>query len=324
MRQLTNPTMRPSSLSSLTRSLREPAMAAVLIIGSLLGNVNPSAYAQSVQPPVEIDPPLALNPAINVGPALESPPSKNSTDDSHLHPASSTSSTTTRPSTTDQRVQQIKTENRVEAIRNRIDLLNDILARQKSEAEAAQRALKTLAHPPESNSSMRITPTVTTPTNLATATPTSDSLAGINPDSNTNSSSHPNSNSDSDPTSKSTTDVGKPVLSTPVNSFELANSLFATGNYAEALKSYEALLKNENLPEDADWIKCLAANCYRIQGEFSTAERLYREVAASKNKSYPADHSIWFLDHLSRRKRIEADLRAIDGELQSLLPPAKK
>ncbi len=113
---------------------------------------------------------------------------------------------------------------------------------------------------------------------------------------------------------------GVPVISSPVNSLELANSLFMTQHYAQALKCYEALLNDESGAIDRDWLRCLAANCYRVRHEWAKAERLYRDVSSSRARSYPADHSKWYLDHLTRRKKIQSEIDQLASELQPFEP----
>jgi len=108
---------------------------------------------------------------------------------------------------------------------------------------------------------------------------------------------------------------GIPAVTSPVNSLELANSLFLTKNYSQALRSYENLLTTEDSVIDQDWLRLLAANCYRIQRKVGVAEQLYRDVAASKQKSFPSDHAKWYLNHLTRRKALEAEIEQINNEL---------
>ncbi|MEQ1905023.1 MAG: tetratricopeptide repeat protein, partial [Pirellulaceae bacterium] len=86
---------------------------------------------------------------------------------------------------------------------------------------------------------------------------------------------------------------GFQLVSMPANSMELGNSLFSTGNYSQALRSYESLLQDEKDPVDRAWIKCFAANCYRLQGNVSAAEKLYREVAGARMNVYAADQAQW-------------------------------
>lgn len=113
---------------------------------------------------------------------------------------------------------------------------------------------------------------------------------------------------------------GIPIITSPVNSFELANSLFLTGNYTQALRSYEDLMTTKDKIIDQDWLRLHAANCNRIQKKFGTAEQLYRDVTASKEKSYPSDHARWYLNYLTRRRAIETELQTFDSELNALIP----
>ncbi len=111
---------------------------------------------------------------------------------------------------------------------------------------------------------------------------------------------------------------GFQLVSLPANSLELGNSLFSIGNFSQALRSYENLLQDEKNPVDRAWIKSFAANCYRLQGNVTTAEKLYREVAGARMNVFAADQAQWYLDFTGRRKQMIADLKAIDEELKPL------
>lgn len=114
---------------------------------------------------------------------------------------------------------------------------------------------------------------------------------------------------------------GVPITSSPVNSFELANSLFLTRHYSQALRSYEELLSTNTDGIDQAWLRLLTGHCYRILGDGPAAERLYREVTSIKPPGYPHDHARWYLNHLSRRKQIESELEQIVDELNAYRQP---
>ncbi len=247
------------------------------------------------------------------------------------HPASPKLETSQTGKTDDRRFNQLMTDARVQAINQRIGIIRELLDRQNAAAEAAALATRPVA-------------TVPAP---ALAAPTSEPESQSHPEPELKHSSIPvaahSGEHDVPPVESKPADEGShspeppatepvagtplaegvQVLSTPVNSFELANSLYATKNYSQALKSYEALLVDETQAVDRDWLRCLAANCYRIQGDIPKAEKLYRGVAASRANSYPTDHSKWYLDHLARRKKITAEIQFIDADLQTFFPSEK-
>ena len=203
---------------------------------------------------------------------------------------------------------------RVQSIHQRIHLLKEILERQQAVAEANRQKAS------EINSR-----------NEPAIAPTSVPVAELNgPESNSNDKpistlqqiemiQPPAVEQEIELPPTNSLPGGIQILSHPVNSFELANSLFATGSYAQALKSYEALLQEKDVSEhDRSWLLCLTASCYRIQGDLSKAESLYRDLISTKEQSYPADYSKWFLDHLTVKKQMLEELRLLDTELDIL------
>jgi hypothetical protein len=111
---------------------------------------------------------------------------------------------------------------------------------------------------------------------------------------------------------------GTPVVSHPINPFELANSLFATGNIAASRRSYEAGL-GDATPEDRLWLKCLIGCCYRLEGDFANAETSFREVTRHKRFAYPVDYAKWCLKYLEQRRSSAEQFQVIETELENLL-----
>ena len=205
---------------------------------------------------------------------------------------------------------------RVETIHQRIRQLKAILEKERSAAEANRRRASQL----KANNSPPVIPSsapsaeLNPPESKAVAAPViaQTDIKIVQPKAIEQDSELP-------PTANPLPD-GIQVLSNPVNSFELANSLYATGSYGQALKSYESLLQEDVSEYDRNWLLCLSANCYRLQGDRSKAESLYREVISTREKSYAADYSQWFLDHLTNKKQIQEELRLLTGELDTLAP----
>lgn len=244
--------------------------------------------------------------------------------------ASQTGTNNVRP------VNQLITDARVQAINQRIGIIRDLLDRQNAAAQAAEaaalatRSAVTVPAPALSAPPSEPEPESQSQTELELKHPSIPVVAHSGEHDVPPVESQPADEGSHSPELPATEPVagtplaeGVKVLSTPVNSFELANSLYATKNYSQALKSYEALLVDETQAVDRDWLRCLAANCYRIQGDIPKAEKLYRGVAASRANSYPTDHSKWYLDHLARRKKITAEIQFIDADLQTFFPSEK-
>ncbi len=202
-------------------------------------------------------------------------------------------------------------ELRARAIQQRIDVLKEALARQQSVTANSPNL------PPSTDPIADQQATISGP---AVAHPMDNSLSTGDPVIQGALAPHATleSQTDTRPDDVSTA-TNASILESPVNSSELAASLFLTKNYAHALKLYERLLVEQPTPTDRDWLKCLAALCHRCQGNLPTAERLYREVVSSNEKTSLTDHAKWYLDYLERRKRIGAELQAVDSELQPYL-----
>lgn len=203
----------------------------------------------------------------------------------------------------------LQPELRIKAIGQRIDIIKEIMA--QKQAQAAMANAKAIAKAPEPDPALP---------SVKNSSPEIKHLADEKAQPSSPKSKPTETKAEE--TSKLANDSEKkelaefPINTSPMNSMELANSLFITGHYDQARKGYEALLAKEKTGLDREWLRCLAANCYRVQGDFSTAEKLYRQVVSAKKKSYPSDQSKWYLDHLTRRKKIKTELELLDAELQ--------
>ena len=118
--------------------------------------------------------------------------------------------------------------------------------------------------------------------------------------------------------------VGQSVVPTAVDPLELANSLFATGNFELALKTYQAAIKRANEPHDVLWTDYFIASCHRIRGDVSQAEVGYRNLAATKRPTYPVATAQWWLAHLEKRKGFQTKLAEIDSQLKAISAEVSK
>lgn len=113
--------------------------------------------------------------------------------------------------------------------------------------------------------------------------------------------------------------AGMQVTPVPVDSWELANSLFRTGNYAAARKSYEARLENERDEQEIAWLKCLIGNCLRLEGDLSGAEAKLREVTNEFKQSYPVDFARWGIEFVQQRRKLTDEFELLSEEIDALV-----
>lgn len=112
--------------------------------------------------------------------------------------------------------------------------------------------------------------------------------------------------------------VGETVVPSAVDPLELANSLFQTGNYDLALKTYLAVADKVDKPQDAIWTDYFVASCHRILGDLPAAEKGYRALVESRRPTRPVEAARWWLDNVERRKSIAATLNDLDASLKAV------
>lgn len=191
---------------------------------------------------------------------------------------------------------------RIQSIQNRIDLLKKLM-REQAEAEAANKnSPMELGNAGQSNNELR-----NFQPDQETATPAQTPAPKLK-------------NSEPPPQPETTTEVFPTELTVPVNTAELAHSLFLAGNWEEALERYQYYQQQDELRFKEDiWAKCMMANCYRLKGDLNNAEAHYRELVALKNEAYPVKISMWYLSYLTKRKQLKSDFQALAAEADSLL-----
>jgi len=119
-------------------------------------------------------------------------------------------------------------------------------------------------------------------------------------------------------TNKAPKYVGETVVPNAVDPLELANSLFQTGNYDLALKTYLAVADKVDKPQDAIWTDYFVASCHRILGDLPAAEKGYRALVESRRPTRPVEAARWWLDNVERRKSIAATLNDLDASLKAV------
>jgi hypothetical protein len=197
---------------------------------------------------------------------------------------------------------------RVKSIHERIKLLERLIAEEKSTSETP--GVKFPGSIPSDNADSK-TPPVRTPENVPPFPPAQDDLP-LSPDGEL-----PNADSETSSIPQPTV-TGTPVTALPVNSFELGNSLFLTGNLTASRKSYQSSLKQAQSPDEDAWLRCLIGSCYRLEGDLANAETMYREVTQHKNQSYPVDYAKWCLQYVEQKRNTREQFRLIEAEIETL------
>lgn len=112
--------------------------------------------------------------------------------------------------------------------------------------------------------------------------------------------------------------LGQTVVPSAVDPLELANSLFQTGNYELALKTYLAVGDKLDKPQDILWTEYFIASCRRILGDLPNAEKGYRALVESRRPTRPVEAARWWLDNVERRKNIKSTIDQIDSYVQGV------
>ena len=205
-------------------------------------------------------------------------------------------------------------QDRLDSIQSRIKLLKRLMneAQVASEIQSSN-ADKRLADPASPAGEKKIEP-------LAEAETLPGIAERLAAPSETESRTAPNKKAAIPPPTMS----GTPVTTEPINSFELGNSLFLTGNISAARKSYQRNLKQAQSPLEDAWLRCLIGCCYRLEGDLKNAELKFREVTRHKSPSYPGDYAKWSLQYVDRKRKTQEEFLAIESEIETLLKGIQK
>lgn len=109
-----------------------------------------------------------------------------------------------------------------------------------------------------------------------------------------------------------------PVVEGPIDRLALADSLFATQDIEFALQMYEQVDRPTVSPDDRLWIEYQIAGCHRRLGNIAEAEQRYRKLAGMTDGGWYASQSRWWLDALSARKALQADLLRVTTAIQTM------
>ena len=113
-------------------------------------------------------------------------------------------------------------------------------------------------------------------------------------------------------------DWGTRIVTEPVDSFELAASLFMTGNYEASRKTCEARLKSDIDADEEKWLRCLIGCCQRSMGDYADAEASFRDLTNRRQKSYPVDYAGWNLKYIRQRQEIRDRFQAVSAEIDAM------
>lgn len=92
--------------------------------------------------------------------------------------------------------------------------------------------------------------------------------------------------------------------SKPVDPLALAQSLFQTGDYANALPAYQAVDSGSAAARDRVAQQYMVATCLRHLGRFDEAAAIYREVAGMREGEVFAECAQWQLNSIRWRRDI--------------------
>jgi tetratricopeptide (TPR) repeat protein len=96
----------------------------------------------------------------------------------------------------------------------------------------------------------------------------------------------------------------------------LADNLYGAGRYDIALPIYQALAAGSLGANEQAWVQYQVGGCHRWLGQLDQAERQYRLVISLAGDDPLGGYSRWWLDSLTKRKRVQEELKAITTYLQ--------
>jgi tetratricopeptide (TPR) repeat protein len=109
------------------------------------------------------------------------------------------------------------------------------------------------------------------------------------------------------------------ILSRPVNSFALGESLFRTGNYESALKAFQATDTSGMSPSERTWLELWTALCQRKLDAYDDAAGTLREIANEDSNDYPVQAAKWWLKYAESTHENRARFDSLASELDSLV-----
>lgn len=107
-------------------------------------------------------------------------------------------------------------------------------------------------------------------------------------------------------------------LEGPIDRLGLADSLFATGQIAAAVRVYSELDAAPLTPDERGWIHFQLAACDRRLGRISTAQQRYRDLLTTGRPDWLMPLARWWLKAIDDRERLAANAAKLKTVVQQL------
>ena len=111
---------------------------------------------------------------------------------------------------------------------------------------------------------------------------------------------------------------GQAAIDGPIDRMGLADNLYAMGEYALSLQTYEKIDRSALEPAESQWVEYQTAGCLRRLRKSSEAADRYRNLAADQTAGRISEMSRWWLDRMNERNGLEADLQKYQQQIDML------
>ena len=116
----------------------------------------------------------------------------------------------------------------------------------------------------------------------------------------------------------------KEIVSGPVNSLALGQSLYRTKNYEAALKAFNNVSVETMEPADRSWLELMKAMCHRRLNKTPDSEAILRTLANDKSGEYPVIAARWWLKHSESVSDSQPIFDETSASIERLLERANK
>ena len=115
------------------------------------------------------------------------------------------------------------------------------------------------------------------------------------------------------------------IIPEPVNTLEMGNSIFMTGNYPAALEAFDKVDESKITAGDTMWLHAMKAACHRRLKDTAAANGFYREIANAKvdGVSIKKNASFWLEYNEAKARNMEL-FESIDQNLSLLVERANE
>lgn len=271
-------------------------------LGSLLSLlmvfcVLPAAYAQDTQQASEQSP--SSPPSIQE--INEPPPAQT---------AIPTPIQTPQPFPTPTQIGSNYTEDRLDAITKKLELLKSLYEQNQRSPDSKQSS-----EGPQN----QVEPELTSPGQTSPETMPPDAAAfNLDADPETGE-KELESESLIPPTATSPPELKLQMLNKPADSLELGNSLYWTRNYETAIRAYEKGNDKSRSIEDSMWMNCGSACCLRQLERWDEAEGAFRKITnGPKAVGFIQTYSEWNLTYIDRVRAANLEIQTIEKQIEAL------